>query len=124
MPNLHAQLELMQRFLQTLATAPDSIAFSDTIAVIDAHYDFTPTAFKNGDQQNEDGQNNGSCKIFSFAKLHGLTREQTLSCFGSYYRNDVLKNPHGTDHQNIRNFIRTGWDGIAFQRDALTPKKS
>ena len=112
----------MQRFLQKLATAPDSIAFNETIAVIDAHYDFTPTAFKNGDQQNEAGQNNGSCKVFSFAKMHGLTREQTLHCFGSYYRDDVLNNPQGTDHQNIRNFIKTGWDGIVFQGDALTPK--
>ncbi len=114
----------MQQFLQRLATAPDSIAFSDTIAMIDAHYDFTPTAFKNGDQQNEAGQNNGSCKVFSFARLHRLTPQQALFCFGSYYRDDVLKNPRGTDHQNIRNFIRAGWDGIVFQRDALTPKKS
>jgi hypothetical protein len=112
----------MQQFLQRLASAPETIAFNDTIAVIDAHYDFTPTAFRNGDQQNEAGQNNGSCKVFSFARLHRLTPEQTLYCFGSYYRDDVLKNPQGTDHQNIRNFSRTGWDGIVFQGDALTPK--
>ena len=114
----------MKQFLQTLATAPDSITFNATIAVIDAHYDFTPAAFRNGELQNEAGQNNGSCKVFSFARLHNLTPEQTLHCFGTYYRDDVLRHPQGTDHQNIRNFIRTGWEGIVFQGNALTPKKA
>ena len=113
----------MKQFLQTLATAPDSITFNATIAIIDAHYDFTPSAFRNGELQNEAGQNNGSCKVFSFAKLHKLSPQQTLHCFGAYYRDDVLKHPQGTDHQNIRNFIKSGWDGIVFQGNALTPKK-
>ncbi len=112
----------MKQFLQTLATAPDSVTFNATIAVIDAHYDFTPTAFCNGELQNEAGQNNGSCKVFSFAKLHNLTAQQTLHCFGTYYRDDVLKHPQGTDHQNIRNFIRTGWTGIVLKGNALTSK--
>ncbi len=114
----------MKQFLDTLETAPDSLAFNDTLAVIDAHYDFTPTAFRNGELQNEAGQNNGSCKVFSFARLLNLTPEQTLHCFGAYYRDDVLKHPQGTDHQNIRNFMKSGWDGIAFQGCALTPKTS
>jgi hypothetical protein len=113
----------MKKFLQTLATAPDSITFNATIAIIDAHYDFTPSAFSNGELQNEAGQNNGSCKVFSFAKLHKLSPQQTLHCFGAYYRDDVLKHPQGTDHQNIRNFIKSGWDGIVFQGSALMPKK-
>jgi hypothetical protein len=112
----------MKQFLQALATAPEDIAFSETIAVIDTNYDFTPTAFKNGELLNEAGQNNGSCKLFSFARLHGLTQLQTLQCFGAFYHNDVLKNPQGTDHQNIRNFIRFGWDGVVFQGNALTFK--
>ena len=113
----------MKQFLQALETAPDSITFNATIAVIDAHYDFTPTAFRNGEVQNEVGQNNGSCKVFSFARLHTLTPQQTLHCFGTYYRDDVLKHPQGADHQNIRNFITTGCEGIAFQGNALVPKK-
>lgn len=109
-------------FLRRLNDAPDSIAFVDTIAVVDALYDFTPTAFRNGDQFNEAGQNNGSCKLFSFALLQGLSQQQTLHCFGAYYRDDVLNHPDGSDHQNIRNFIKTSWDGIAFDGTALTPK--
>ena len=102
--------------------SPASITFSEVIAHIDAHYDFAPTRFTNGTAVNEAGQNNGSCKIFSFAKLHGLTQDQTLALFGDYYRVDVLGNPEGTDHQNIRNFIQSGWEGILFEGEALREK--
>jgi hypothetical protein len=46
-----------------------------------------------------------------------------LSCFGAYYQEDVLGDPDGTNHQNIRNFMKTGWDGIAFYGEALALKK-
>ncbi|HSC66754.1 MAG TPA: HopJ type III effector protein [Cellvibrio sp.] len=109
-------------FIAKLNTAPDSIQFGDTIALIDAHYDFTPSAFQNGKIKNEAGKNSGSCKLFSFAKLQGLTETQTLSCFGDYYRVDVLEHPEAQDHQNIRNFIQYGWSGLSFESDALRKK--
>ncbi len=111
-------------FLQRLNSAPESIAFNDTIAVIESLYDFTPTSFRNGDLLNEAGKNSGSCKIFSFAQMHQLTPQQTLHCFGDYYRKDVLGNPSGSDHQNIRNFMQTGWAGIRFDGRALAPKRA
>ncbi|MBI3903094.1 MAG: HopJ type III effector protein [Nitrosomonadales bacterium] len=113
----------LDTFLQRLNDAPESIAFADTIAVIDTLYDFTPAAFTNGATRNDAGQNNGSCKLFSFAKLHGLSQQQALHCFGDFYRKDVLKHPDGSDHQNIRNFMKTGWEGIRFEGDALAPKR-
>lgn len=109
-------------FLQQLNSQPESIAFADTMAVIETTYNFTPTAFTNGDTQNEADTNNGSCKIFAFGLLNQLDEKQTLACFGDYYRKDVLENPDGDDHQNIRNFIKSGWDGISFSGDALTQK--
>ena len=102
-----------------------AIAFQDTMAVVAEHYDYKPAEFSNGIENplvNEAGRNEGSCKIFAFAKLHQLNVAQTLSLFGDYYRIDVLKNPEGTDHQNIRHFMRDGWDGISFKSEALTPK--
>ncbi|MBI5430156.1 MAG: HopJ type III effector protein [Nitrosomonadales bacterium] len=113
----------LKNFLQRLQETPGSVTFDDTMAVIGSLYEFTPTAFRNGPLLNEAGKNNGSCKLFSFASLHGLSQQQTLHCFGAYYRDDVLKHPDGTDHQNIRNFIQTGWDGIKFDGNALTPKQ-
>lgn len=112
----------IQDFLQRLRAAPDTVAFGDCITVIDEHYAFTPTAFSNGGTRNEAGQNNGSCKLLSFARLQGLSEAETLSCFGDYYRKDVLGNPGGSDHQNIRNFMRSGWAGVQFDGEALQPK--
>lgn len=108
--------------LEQLEKNPEAIVFQEVIAYIDANYDFTPTAFTNGETTNEAGQNNGSCKVFSFAKKHNLSIEKTLALFGDFYRKDVLENPNGTDHQNIRNFMKTGWEGISFEGEALTEK--
>lgn len=109
--------------LQTqLVQQPEHIEFGEVIALIDSLYDFTPTAFTNGEQDNPAGQNNGSCKLFAFARLQGFTEEETLACFGAFYREDVLGHPEGEDHQNIRNFIKTGWLGIEFADQPLSPK--
>lgn len=109
-------------FLQKLNDEPVSISFEETMSVIDANYTFTPTAFKNGELENEAGQNNGSCKLFAFAMLHELSESQTLACFGHYYREEVLGDLAGDSHQNIRNFMKKGWDGIAFAGEALAEK--
>jgi hypothetical protein len=109
----------ISEFLKKLKTDDSTVSFQETIAVIDGNYQFTPTAFSNGNQINKVGENNGSCKIFAFAKLNQLNQLQTLSCFGSYYFDAVLKNPQGIDHQNIRNFMENGWDGIGYENQAL-----
>lgn len=110
------------KFLDKIKAQPDQIDFNEVIAYIDENYIFSPTAFKNGETYNEANQNNGSCKIFSFAKKINLTKEQTLNLFGDFYRKDVLENPEKEDHQNIRNFIKFGWEGISFVGDALKNK--
>lgn len=109
-------------FIERINSNPDSIHFTDTITVIEENYEFTPTAFQNGLIKNEAGQNSGSCKLFSFAKLQNLTEAQTLVCFGDYYRVDVLQHPDAQDHQNIRNFMQFGWSGIQFEGSALSKK--
>ncbi len=113
----------IENFLEKLRSAPESIAFSDTMAVIDAAYSFTAVAFTNGKLRNEAGQNTGSCKLLAFASLHGLNEQQTLACFGTYYRDDVLAHPHGQDHQNIRTFMESGWAGVRFEGQPLTAKQ-
>ena len=116
-PNLRMSLTA---FLQRLRETPGQIEFADSIAAIESHYDYTPTAFRNGALENAAGQNGGSCKIFSFARLQGLDEQATLACFGRYYREDVLLHPDASDHQNIRTFMRSGWSGIAFEGNALS----
>lgn len=115
-------------FISQLNNNPESITFNDTMAAIASTYEYTPTRFTNGLGDNlfanEAGQNEGSCKIFAFAKEQKLNPEQTLHCFGDFYRQDVLGNPEGTDHSNIRTFIKHGWDGIVFDSSALQAKAS
>ncbi len=104
----------------------EPVSFNETIAVIAENYHYTPSTFSNGlgEQQvvNIAGTNEGSCKIFAFALLHGLTEQQTLNLFDDYYRQDVLNAPDGTSHANIRNFMRFGWTGIQFATQALQLK--
>ncbi len=111
-----------QELLQILRSHPTKIEFQTVIACIDQNYDFSPTAFVNGALRSEAGQNSGSCKVLSFAKLHGLNDEETLALFGAYYRVDVLQNPAGTDHGNIRNLMVTGLAGVHFEGQALQAK--
>lgn len=108
--------------VEQLKDNPETIDFKDVISYIDEHYDFSPTKFTNGKTVNEANENNGSCKVLSFAKLNDLSKEETLALFGDFYRNEVLKNPEGDDHQNIRNFMEFGWDGILFEGEALREK--
>jgi HopJ type III effector protein len=115
----------LKLFLEKITTN-EPISFEETIAIITEHYDYQPTEFANGlgDSQfiNRAGTNEGSCKIFAFAKIHRLTQQQTLQLFGDFYRLDVLTDPSGTGHQNIRNFMRFGWDGLRFTDEPLSIK--
>lgn len=105
-------------FKTKLKENPTSIAFAETMQVIEDNYNFTPTAFTNGEIKNKAGENSGSCKLFAFAILQQLTKEETLFCFGEHYQS-VLEDVNGTSHQNIRNFIKTGFNGLSFSGKAL-----
>ncbi|WP_299619565.1 HopJ type III effector protein [uncultured Tenacibaculum sp.] len=111
----------LQEFKHKLQNEPATIDFSETISVIEDNYNFTPSAFKNGVLENEVSQNQGSCKVFSFAIQQELTQEETLACFGQYYA-EVVNEPNGTGHQNIRNFMNTGFEGLSFENETLFKK--
>lgn len=97
------------------------VKFADVIAFIEARFEHHPTAFKNGQQVNAATENQGSAKVFSFAKLNDLNPIDTLSLFAEHYHT-VLDTPDATDHQNIRQFMIHGWDSIQFEGTALTAK--
>lgn len=117
----------LSQLLEQLHQNPSLVAFSTVIDVINEHYDFTATRLVNGIADDvvisEKGENEGSCRIFAFAQLHKLSQEQTLHCFGDYYRQDVLGHPNAQDHGNIRTFIRHGWKGIQLDTLPLTLKR-
>ncbi len=104
------------------AKKSEIINFSEVINTIDNAFEFTPSKFKNGAIINEANTNNGSCKVFSFAKEQNLDVSETLFLFGEHYQK-VLHTPSEEDHQNIRNFINFGWEGVHFEGNALFDKK-
>lgn len=119
---ISAHFNMINNFKVRLQENPTTVDFSETMKIIESLYEFTPSAFVNGNIKNEENQNQGSCKVFSFAIKEGLTKEETLACFGQYYFKGVLENPEGNDHQNIRNFMKTGLEGLSFEKEALIKK--
>lgn len=95
--------------------------FEDTLALVEQHFDYTPTSFHNGPLHNAAGDNEGSCKVFALAQFGNLTEAQALTLFGRHYQS-VLDEPAGTAHGNIRQFMTTGWSGIRFDGPALRPR--
>lgn len=115
------KIQTIDEFIQQLNCDP--VDFNKTMQLIDYYYNFTPKNFTNGKVMNQKNSNNGSCKILSFGLLNGLPKQATLHAFGDFYANDVLKNPENSDHQNIRNFMQFGWEGVHFETVALTLKR-
>ncbi len=116
----------LEQLLHQLHTTPARIEFDDVMRVIRENFVYTPSRFTNGYDNdrviNDAGENEGSCKIFALGQLLRLTESQTLACFGTYYREDVLSDPDGINHANIRCFMRHGWAGIHFDTPALARK--
>ncbi len=109
----------LSQFLELLNDSFSEVEFDVSIALIDSLYQFTPSAFRNGSAVSSAAQNHGSCKILSFGLIQKLDEQQILRCFGSFYQ-AVLESPEGDDHQNIRQFILHGWNGVVIEGNALT----
>lgn len=110
---------MIQDLLDKIDT--NEIVFSDVISFIESNYDCVPSAFSNGKQLNAENENQGSAKVFSFAQLNNLSKEETLKLFVEHYQS-VLETPDETNHQNIRQFMIHGWDGIKFEKQVLKLK--
>ena len=106
-------------FLNSINT--DSHVFADTLTFIDTWFEFTPTAFQNGNVSNSADQNQGSARVFALAETLGLSSEQALRCFGEHYR-DVLATPDVDNHHNLRRVLREGLSNISFDQFPLQAK--
>lgn len=97
------------------------LQFSEVLQYIEDNYNYTASAFTNGNQENAQDQNQGSAKVFAFAQLNNLSQEDTLKLFAEHYK-AVLETPEGTDHNNIRQFMQNGWNGVKFENTVLIKK--
>lgn len=100
----------------------DDVTFQQVMDLIDTHYETGWIEFRNGDIVNGPGENEGSAKVLSYAALSNMDKETTLRLWGEHYR-EVLAEPDGEAHPNIRSFLKNGWDGVSFDNGiALTRK--
>ncbi len=89
-------------------------SFKDSLALIEQHFEYQPCGFRNGPLVNAEGENAGSCRIFGLGQYCNLSEVDTLKPFAEHYQ-QVLDDPTGESHGNIRQFISTGWSGIRFE---------
>jgi hypothetical protein len=122
----NSQTMTVEQLIKRIRSKPQQVEFNEVMETISTYYHYTPTRFTNGVGServvNAAGTNEGSCKLFAFGQLNQLSQEETLACFGHYYREDVLGHPDNKDHINIRTFICSGWNGITFDGQVLRAK--
>ncbi|WP_104384078.1 HopJ type III effector protein [Sphingobacterium sp. HMA12] len=107
---------------ELLAKSKDNqLQFQDVLDHIAENYHYSPAAFHNGNLKNTATENQGSAKVLYFAKYQDLSVADTLFLFAEHYQN-VLDNPTGEGHQNIRQFMANGWNGVVFDADVLSAK--
>jgi len=100
-----------KKFAEDVKSGSLQPSLAESISFIDKHYDYFAVPFSCGEVVNPANTNTGSAKIFSFGLMTRMSKEQVLRLFGEVYRN---LSPNGSDHQNIRSFVKNGWPGVVF----------
>jgi hypothetical protein len=103
-------------FNANVEMSADDLKFEDVMNLIEKYYEVGLIEFKNGEIVNKPGENEGSGKILSYAALSSLDKDTTLKLWGEYFK-EVLSDPDGDSHPNIRNFMKYGWEGTSLHDD-------
>jgi len=106
-------LKIIILIIIIIISGGEVVNFAETIKLIDEHYTYFAVPFTCGDLKSPANTNTGSAKVFSFGLMTKMDEKSTLRLFGEHYK-DVLANPSGTDHPNIRNFMKLGWGAVTF----------
>ncbi len=114
---MHSDAATLCKQLLTSLENPEH-RFTDTLAFIDQHYHYQPSAFRNGPVSNSAEQNQGSCKVLAMALDLNLSHQQILACFAEHYR-AVLAAPDDSGHANIRALLRSGLSDVSFAHPPL-----
>mmetsp|Transcript_1865 Transcript_1865/g.4420 ORF Transcript_1865/g.4420 Transcript_1865/m.4420 type:complete len:215 (+) Transcript_1865:199-843(+) len=104
------------------------VKFAEVMEMVNDAYIEMPVEYRTGrgtpeEVVNPPGKNSGSRKIFYLGWSQGLNEQETLRLFCEHYQ-DVLQNPDGDSHSNIRSFMKHGWGGVWFEGPALMPRGS
>ncbi|MBT3727100.1 hypothetical protein HOG21_05480 [bacterium] len=97
-----------------LLEAKEAETFDDFIAFVDKYFMLISTGFNNNGLKNNKFKNEGSLKVLAFAKYCKMTDVTEIAgLFKGYYK-DVLKDPKGDNHQNIRHLINGSIYEVSF----------
>jgi len=99
------------------------VTFEEFTEMVNEFFETQLLEFKNGDLLNKQGENEGSAMVLSYSALSNFDKETTLKLWGQYYR-EVLADPKGDSHQNIRNFMKYGWEGVPFENGISLTRKN
>ena len=103
----------VKAFAEKIKAGGSPANFAETIALIDEHYQYFEVPFSVGDVKNKANENTGSAKVLSLGLMTRMDEKATLRLFGEHYA-QVQATPQGTDHANIRSFIKNGFPGVEF----------
>jgi hypothetical protein len=104
---------ICREFAEKIKNGGEVANFAETMKLIDEHYTYFEVPFAVGDVRSAANENTGSAKVFSFGLMTRMDEKSTLKLFGEHYK-AVLANPSGTDHANIRSFMKNGFPGVEF----------
>lgn len=104
---IYELIEKVRKIGRELAREWKNTDFGNTIQAIDSILETEPVDFVNGEVPNTSGENLWSLKVLAFGKMMWFHTQEVLSMFWEYYR-EVIDNPDGNSHQNIRALQKTG----------------
>mgnify|MGYP002715060916 CR=1 FL=1 len=84
----------------------DDYAFSETLAFVAEHYDYQPSAFRNGDVENAAGQNEGSCKTLGLALLEGLSQGELVRAADAVVKDAILEGASKVSPDALRDALQ------------------
>lgn len=89
-----------------------------TIKALKYFYKIPNSGFSIGNCVNGPNENTGSLLIFMYARAgkQVLSNDQIKELFAEAW-DEVVEDPEGSSHQNIRNFIQYGIAGVVFENE-------
>ena len=95
------------------------LGFDAVSVALEAFFNFTDMPMQIGSVKNEVGQNLGSKIRCAVAVELGASKEELLSWFGVFHK-EVLADPDGDNHPNIRAIMEHGIAGIIVPEGMLS----
>jgi hypothetical protein len=86
---------------------------AETVEMIDKEFDYSPSGFSIGSLHYPSNKEQTIAKILAYAIFNKMSFEETLALFGEKYLY-VKENQNEHDFSSLREFVRLGFEKVAF----------